>query len=161
MKKFIFGIFATVLLSTFAFAINPIVNEISIEKQSKKEVQQIKEVSTTWTIGRKSRNCHRIGICKLEKVKITIAEGDVPDNGGDYYCKVSNNGSGQLKLVVDSNNMEIIKKGFGGEYLILEEDFTIEDADLLKELGLESYTIKTGTYDFQYDKETSKYSLVL
>ena len=163
MKKLVFGLIATVV---FGFAGNAFCVE---KKENRKSNELIKQpistldgsISTTWTIGRKSKNCHRFGICKLEKVTITIAEGDVPNSDGDFYGKVSNNGKKQIELVVDSNNIERIKKAFGGESLILEEDFTIDDVDLLKQLGLDKYTLKSGTYNFEYDKVTSKYRLVL
>lgn len=29
-------------------------------------------VGTVWTIGRKSKNCHRLGICKLDKIIINV-----------------------------------------------------------------------------------------
>ncbi len=146
MKKLVFGLIATVILSSFSFA------------QTAKF-----GIGTTWEIGRKSRNCDGFGICRLKEVVIHIGETGADDPGktnfhSDVYI---NPKTGLLDIKIDDFNMNKIKAYFGDNLLILEEDCVIDDQNLLDSLSVKGYTLKKGIYKFVLNKETSLYETSL
>jgi hypothetical protein len=151
MKKVFltFGIITSLILSTSCStdeANETLENE---EIQTDTSYQKADgSVTTVWTIGRKSMNCNRLGICKLSKVKIKVEsiEATVYDNkmfAADVKILNANN----FTLQIDEENMRDIRKEYGGEYLILEEDYVIEktESDNLKLSN--GFTIKAGQYN--------------
>lgn len=120
-------------------------------------------IGTTWAIGRKSKNCDGLGICKLTHVTIHIGDDGSDDSGkGIFHSDVLiNPKTGLLDLKIDDFNMNKIKSVFGDTILTLEEDFIVDDQELLNSLGVKNYTLKKGTYKFTFNKETSLYEMSL
>ncbi|PJX23293.1 hypothetical protein CAP47_06185 [Psychroflexus sp. S27] len=106
-------------------------------------------VKTVWRIGRKSRNCFRIGICKLDKVEVKIERVKITvyedKSIGTYLIKEDNQ---TIRLEVDKDYMQKIRDEFGGDFLKLEEDFVLDDDDCDKLEISKGFTFKAGTYDF-------------
>ncbi|WP_295203783.1 hypothetical protein [uncultured Chryseobacterium sp.] len=117
-------------------------------------------VTTVWTIGRKSRECGGIGICKLTKVKVKIESIEATVYGNRMFAAgVKVVDPNRFILQVDEENMLDIVKEFGGKHLILEEDLTIS-AESAEELGLsENFIIKKGIYDFLKNESNGFYEV--
>jgi hypothetical protein len=151
MKKVFltFGIITSLILSTSCSTDEAIETSKNAEIQTDTSYQKADgSVTTVWTIGRKSKNCNKLGICKLKKVKIKVEsiEATVYDNkmfAADVKILNANN----FTLQIDEENMRDIRKEYGGEYLILEEDYVIEKAES-DNLNLSNdFTIKAGQYN--------------
>lgn len=119
-------------------------------------------VTTVWTIGRQSRNCFSIGICKLKKVKLKVLSIEATVYGNRMFAgELKKIDSNNFILQVDKENMRDIIKEFGGEYLILEEDFIIDPIDS-EELELSNnFTIESGRYDFIKNETNSLYEVLI
>lgn len=165
MKNFFltFGIITSLILTTSCSSNEDIEN---LEREAfKNDTSFLKEdgggsVTTVWTIGRKSMNCFRLGICKLKKVKIKVEslEATVYDNRM-FAADIKNIDSNNFILQVDEENMRDIIKEYGGKYLILEEDYTI-DKEETDNLGLsENFTIKAGQYTFIKNESNSMFEV--
>lgn len=138
----------------------------------KSDWPKVKEggVKTVWTIGRKSRNCDGIGICRHEKtsgyikfeqgtLNFTITKSSADRDVLAYVSPAPN--SNGFSLLIDDAGMEKVKKYFGTEALVLEEDyqFTLQDYDSDVEVNID-YLIKAGTYNFSYDSTYGCYEIV-
>lgn len=119
-------------------------------------------VSTTWTIGRKSRNCFSIGICKLKKVKVKIESIEATVYGNRMFAgNVKAIDANHFILQVDEENMLDIVNEFGGQYLVLEEGFTIDREEAANLNLAEGFTINAGKYDFVKNISNSLFELQL
>lgn len=116
-------------------------------------------IKVVWSIGRKSKNCFGIGICRREVTEVTI--GDLPPINIDeaielvtslkFVSTVQNIDNKYLLLKIDKNSYEAINEIFKGDALILEEDFIFEND--IPELNLNSsFLIKKGVYPLYYNK---------
>lgn len=118
--------------------------------------------TTVWTIGRKSRDCFSIGICKLKKVKVKVLTVEATVYGNRMFAaNIKPIDSNNFILQVDEENMLDIVKEFGGKYLILEEDFTIDSEETVNLNLTENFTIKSGQYNFVKNNTNSLYELQL
>lgn len=117
-------------------------------------------VTTVWTIGRKSKSCGGIGICKLTKVKVKVESIEATVYGNRMFAAgVNVLDPNRFILQVDEENMRDIVKEFGGKYLTLEEDLTIS-AENSAELGLsENFIIKKGIYDLLLNESNGLYEV--
>jgi hypothetical protein len=142
MKKMVFGLIATVMLSVSGNA-NEILNlqDVSIETQVSEQPKNI--IKITIEFGRASRGCEGWGVCKMD---IDI------DFGSAFKATTDNNGN----LILETNNVGIdqIKKHFGSSTtIVIEEDFKLSD-EICKSLDINAgYIIKSGKYSI---KNTSK-----
>ena len=150
MKKVIFGLIATVLMTSFATAskINNPIADGSVE--------------VTLKIGRKSRGCSGIGICKVEKVKVVIKNLSLRQQSEEKLVKAKLSSiNGKIVLSVDEENLKIVKENFKDMQLVIEESYEIEDGEILKELSVERISIKEGVYKFTQNVKNSNYELYL
>ncbi|MGZ9674708.1 hypothetical protein [Flavobacterium sp. GNP001] len=126
-----------------------------IGNSNKNEVEDI-GIGTTWDIGRRSRNCGGFGLCRLSSVTFEYSQ-RVKIKENSFNSFISINTENVLLSRVDQMSERIINKYFGGSQIILEEDFVIEDPEILKKLHLESYTIKKGVYKLKFNSKTKMY----
>jgi len=126
-----------------------------------------------FTLGRTSRSCHGLGICRVNKVRVKINDFDavwenVQDDPAarEYNSYVETNYgirtiNSEKSLVIEIYPhmlVDFIEKE-GGENFIVEEDYVIEDEFSIL-MGLESgYTVRKGEYPLEYDEETNVYYL--
>jgi hypothetical protein len=125
--------------------------------QNSNEVEDV-GIGTTWDIGRKSRNCGGFGLCKCSSITFEYsARKKTRENS--FHSTISLNTDNVLLSRVDQLSERIINKYFGGSQIILEEDFIIDELDILKKLGIETYTIKKGTYKLKYNEKIRMYEV--
>jgi len=165
MKNFFltFGIISSLILTTSCSSDEGFETLENTEIQTNKLLQKGDvngSVTTVWSIGRKSKNCFKIGICKIKKVVIEIEsiEATVYDNrmfAADVRAIDSNN----LILQVDGENIKDIIKEFGGEYLILDEDYVIDDKECGNLNLSNGFTIKAGKHTLIKNKLTSLFEV--
>jgi|SRR5690554_4194992 len=122
-------------------------------------------VAVSWSIGRKSRNCQGIGICKREKtiVKLEDLTIDVEEliKTFSFYSNVIVKDENNLLLEVDPISAECIEALYGKSSIILEEDFVFEK-DGFEELGLnEDFIMPTGEYELTFNNSTGFYDVLI
>jgi len=149
LKSLILAMFLTLgMASSFANVTSNPIGEGSVE--------------VTFKIGRKSKGCTGIGICKIEKVKVIIKDIKFRQQSDDTLVKAKlTSVNGKMVLSVDKENLEIVKKHFKDVQLIMEEAFDIDDIDILKDLSIDKFSIKEGIYKFEYNSKNSSYDLHL
>ena len=135
MKKLVFGLIATVMLSATSFA----------QETTPKENPPLIE----FEFGRKSKNCGGIGVCKF-KINLTV------ENAVTLITALARNG--KIQAVMSPTFYKNNAKAFPNGYLVLEEDYKI-DLETTRRLGVaDNYTIKTGKYLVVFDKSTNTYN---
>lgn len=135
MKKLLFGLIATVMLSLNANASNTVK---FVNNNSEKEITNAPKIPITIHIefGRKSKGCTGFGICSMD---ITV----------DLEFSALANETGGLDVNFSDKGLARIKEVFGSSTVVIEENFTLSD-ELCKNLELRSgYTIKAGKYAVQ------------
>lgn len=136
MKKMVFGLIATVMLSVSG-------NANSLKTNSNPELK-IKTVETlkvrinidiTW--GRKSKDCKGFGVCDAD---VSIEIDDNKMSGVNY-------GNGVFSLEFNKTQLTILKKHFGSsEIITISEDYSLSD-NVCEKLELKrGYIIKKGEY---------------
>ena len=113
-------------------------------------------IGTTWDIGRKSKSCGGFGLCKCTSITFEYSQ-RVALKKNAFNATININAENVLLSRIDQMHERIINKYFGGSQIILEEDFVIEDPEVLKKLHIESYTIKKGIYKLKYNKKIKMY----
>lgn len=124
---------------------------------------------TVWTIGRKSRNCRGIGICKHEKTSAYIKIGDetitVPlfriyeNNDIQAFISPSPDES-RFSLLTNDSNLANIRKSFGKNAIILEEDYEFTEKES-SDLNIQSgFLIKAGEYPFGFDEVNGLHEII-
>lgn len=139
MKKMLFGLIATVMLSVSGNA-----NETkshSIDEIKIKKVETLKtkiKIDITW--GRKSKACQGFGICDVD-VSIEIEENEIFG---------LNNGNGVFTLEFNDTQLMTLKKHFGTtEKITISEDYILSD-DICEKLELKrGYIIRKGEYSIK------------
>ncbi|HCQ12323.1 MAG TPA: hypothetical protein DIU01_03495 [Flavobacterium sp.] len=117
-------------------------------------------VGTSWDIGRKSRNCGAFGLCRCSSITFEYSQ-RVKSNKNSFNSTISLTTEKRVLFSVDKENMLIISNYFKGEQLILDEDFVIDDKEVLSKLHLESYTLKKGLYKFKFNIKSSKFEVII
>lgn len=161
MKKLlVFSILALSSLNSFAKTTNPATKH-GHKKETAAAVKPDGGISTTWTIGRRSRNCNSIGICKIKKVVISGEGIDVTVYGNRMFAgTVTPKDENSFLYEATDEILKDIVSEFKGEYIVLEEDFVV-DEDIAKELGLaKDFTIKAGTYNLVKNEKSGMYEVV-
>lgn len=157
MKKLVFGLIATVMFGLNADAKtnlpldNSTANTITdVSDQTKVDDGKIKlTISIDW--GRKSRDCRGFGICAV------VVDIDFEIDPIEILFKGTSNDEGRLVLELTSKGLENIKKTFGSDTIVIEEDFRLSDQDC-KNLELKAgYTIKAGKYQVKQDAKGVSY----
>jgi len=89
--------------------------------------------------GRKSRGCKGFGLCIF-----TTFDPSIQTERLNYYAGSTDDG--HLVLMIKDKGLKEIKNYFGGNTIIIEEDFVLPD-EVTKKLKLKKgYTIKKGRY---------------
>jgi hypothetical protein len=142
MKKMVFGLIASVMLSVSGNA-NEILNLQNLSIETKNSEQPKVPINISIEFGRVSRDCNGWGICKMN-ISIDL----------ESAFKATNDINGNLILETNNVGIEQIKKHFGSSSIIvIEEDFKLSD-ETCKSLDLNvGYIIKSGKYSI---KNTSK-----
>ncbi len=97
-------------------------------------------------IGRTSKNCGGLGICKGSTIDVTL------DKSGFTGIFNNNSGSSPLTCTIDKSTLDpnIYKKYMASGLFVVEENFTFT-----KEAGmLEGYTVKTGKYKITQNEQS-------
>lgn len=125
-------------------------------------------VTVAWSIGRKSKSCRGVGICKRTKTEVDLdgLEIDIMEleKTLSYYSKVSNSNESipddpRLLIEIDPVSAEFLNQQNGGYKIILEEDFVFENE--YEELSLtRDYIINEGVYDLTLNPETGYYETI-
>jgi|GEM_PF-1829548 len=116
--------------------------------------KKAKSIGGTWSIGRKSKSCRGLGLCRLKAVHFNNYTIKVDRT---FYSDIKIINTNKFILYVDEENMSEIVNGYGGEYLILEEDFIFDQEEITALNLAENFTIGEGVYGFLQDTETSLY----
>ncbi|WP_291113739.1 hypothetical protein [Flavobacterium sp. UBA6135] len=120
-------------------------------------------VSVHWEIGRKSRDCDGIGICRYTKTIIKIDPITVDLSQlratNTFYGEAIKIDSDSLLVVVDPTSRIYINEFFGDDSIIFEEDTEFNFSDL--SLGFDNFNVKAGTFPILYDEETKQYGFIL
>jgi len=116
--------------------------------------KKAKSIGGTWSIGRKSKSCRGLGFCRLKAVHLNNYTIRVD---GTFYSDIKIINPNKFILYVDEENMSEIVNGYGGQYLILEEDFAFDEEEIVALNLVENFTIGEGVYGFVQDPETSLY----
>lgn len=137
MKKLILGLIATVMFAGTSYA-------------QKTEVKTEGRPLIEFEFGRKSKNCGGFGICIL---RINIS----PELGAEIIQALLLPG-GVLKVAMPPKFYKDHASAFQNGYLVVEEDYVI-DRETTKAIGLkDNYTIKTGKYKVEFDKNSNTYN---
>lgn len=139
MKKMLFGLIATVMLSVSGNANSVKNNSIDELKFEKAETLKTRiNIDITW--GRKSKGCQGFGICDVD-VSIEIDENKIFG---------VNNGNGIFTLEFNDIQLTTLKKHFGtSEKITISDDVTLAD-DVCEKLELKrGYIIKKGEYSIK------------
>lgn len=131
----------------------------TIGDSNKNEVEDV-GIGTTWDIGRKSRSCGGFGLCKCSSISFEYSQ-RVKSNQNSFNSIISINAENVLLVRVDQMSERIINKYFGGSQIILDEDFVIDDKEVLKKLHLDSYTLKKGLYKFKFNLKTKMFETII
>lgn len=139
MKKMVFGLIATIMMSVSGNA-NEVKNH-TIDELKIKTVETLKariNIDITW--GRKSKKCQGFGICDVD-VSIEIDENKMTG---------VNNGNGVFALEFNDTQLTILKKHFNSsEIITISEDFILSD-NVCEKLELKrGYIIKKGEYSIK------------
>lgn len=164
MKKLIIVFFLVVTVNSNFGKVNTLISKGKNEFLFIKDYKQTGSVTVTWGIGRLSRNCFGLGICRMKKIKATyVITVTIPVDkaDGDFFSQVSMTSDGKMKIEVDKENLKILEDKFGSKKIVLEEDFKVNDQDLLNALNISAYTLKTGEYYFIFSDQSQKYVLYL
>lgn len=110
----------------------------------------------TFELGRKSKNCERIGLCNFSFGSAERPSGPISENIVTGTAWIDN---GKLQIEFNRASMTdaTYQTHFGSGKFQLEEDFTLP-ADIAFALGVRSYTIKTGKYPLPLS--TGKYDVI-
>ncbi|RZJ36007.1 MAG: hypothetical protein EOO51_02925 [Flavobacterium sp.] len=139
MKKFIFGLIATVLLSGVGIA------------QTRTTTSPSQKIHIEF--GRKSKNCEGFGICVCT-IDITIEELIAL-----FHARKTSDGRLQIMMSPESYNAN--KARFSGNYLQVDEDFVV-DSNTSRALGFGSdYRIKTGKYTIVFDSSSNTFNCTM
>ncbi len=146
-------------------------NNQELMKSSDSDWPKIKEVGvkTKWTIGRKSKNCFKLGLCKLKEVtpyikfetkNANVNQGsDLEDREISAFVSVSPSRDA-FSFLVDEDNLGYVQYYFGSNKLILEEDYLLEPEEST-DLGVEqNFILKAGEYEFIYDENYDYYEVI-
>lgn len=146
-------------------------NSQELMKSAESDWPKIKEigVKTKWTIGRKSKNCRKLGICKLKEVKPYIKfetknanlnqNSDLEGREISAFVSVSPSRDA-FSFLVDEENLGYVQDYFGGNKLILEEDYLLEPEEST-DLGVEqNFILKAGEYEFIFDENYDYYEVI-
>jgi hypothetical protein len=146
MKKLALGLIAIIFLSF----------------GSQSVYSQKGSVEVTFEIGRKSKGCEGFGICKVTKVKIKIEEISLKSrtNTKTFNGTISSV-KGKLLLSINKDEANIVKEYFNGIQLIIEEEYLVDDREVLKDLGVSNITVGVGTYNFKFNENNQTYELFL
>lgn len=130
MKKLLFGLVVTLLM-------------LSAESSS------AQELSVHFEFGRKSQNCGGFGICILRlELKLDLS---IP-------APLIGLRQGNVQIKFRPEFYLANKSKFQNGYLVLEEDFVMEQ-EITKALGLaDGHRLKTGKYLVVFDKTTNTYN---
>lgn len=124
-------------------------------------------VKTVWTIGRKSRNCFGIGICKYVKtvVKVEDIEVDLSKLKQEKIIytvtvpkSLSTGGKVAMLWQIRDASYDYIQEYFHGEHIIFEEDTQFNTSEIP---GFEkTFTIAKGTYPLAYNPNSDAYEVM-
>lgn len=131
----------------------------TIGDSNKNEVEDI-GIGTTWDIGRRKLSCGGFGLCRCSSVSFELS-GKVKSNKNSFNSIINTTTEKRILFSVDKQNMLIINNYFKGEQLILDEDFVIDDKEVLKKLHLDSYTLKKGLYKFKFNLKTKMFETII
>ena len=122
----------------------------------------------SFTIGRNSRNCFRVGVCTVKPIKVTVAIKRLTNSTvtkSDLVTilereSLSNRefnslviyDSKNLTLFTDQKNLDIISKEMDGIEYIIEEDYNYIDEE-----NSVNYTMKAGKYPILFDSAKELY----
>jgi len=128
-------------LMTFAFVLSGFGAKASTLTQ-KEEVGP--KITISIELGKKSKGCLKIGICRISFEGIERQSGPVNENKAVATAWISN---GKLQIEFDRSSMTdaTYQTHFGSGQFQLEEDFVLP-AEVAFALGVRSYTVKTGRY---------------
>jgi hypothetical protein len=119
-------------------------------------------ITIQFEIGRVSKGCHGLGICKITKARINWNENSTPNIviPPDVVYGNASVEKGKLNLSLPKNGMtkETAADYFGGEFFIIEEDFELPK-EICDALSIPSYTIIKGKY--KISKAQLNYLLIL
>lgn len=142
MKKILFGLIATVMLSFVGnaneFKSNKLLNSDPSLKVD--EVTKVKiNLDVTW--GRKSKECHGFGICDVD---VSI---EIDNKIGNLFSGTNN---GNFTLEFDEKGLKRINEIFqSNSILTIEEEYVLSEK-VCRALELKSgYTLKKGKYKIQ------------
>jgi hypothetical protein len=136
MKKMVFGLIATVMLSVSGNA-----NSLKTNSNPELKIKTVETLKARINIdimwGRKSKNCQGFGICGVN-ISIEIDENKMSG---------VNNGNGVLSLEFNETQLTVLKKHFGSsEIITISEDYSLSD-NVCEKLELKrGYIIKKGEY---------------
>ncbi|QTY27915.1 hypothetical protein [Flavobacterium sp. CS20] len=147
-------------------------NNQELMKSAESDWPKVKEggVKTTWTLGRKSRNCRGLGICKHKKTSgyIKFEQGtlDIPlaksfendERTIDGFISPSSDGT-QFAFLINETNLQKLEDYTDFRTLIIEEDYYFENEDVIELRINEGFLIEAGTYDFSYDSTYDVYEV--
>lgn len=142
MKKMLFGLIATVLLSVSGNA-NETLTLQNLSTETKICEQPKIPIKISLEFGRASKDCDGWGICKMD-ISIDL----------ESAFKATTDIKGKLILETNNSGIDQIKQHFGSSTIIvIEEDFKLSD-ETSKTLGLKAgYIVKSGKYSI---KNTSR-----
>jgi hypothetical protein len=124
-------------------------------------------VKTVWTLGRKSKGCHGIGLCKHEKTTITIGKlppYTFPDppypTSNRVYSDVLKIDDDTIWIEMDDYSAQNVRDYFGGDYVILEEALVLDNSELDISIN-PTFVIDAGTYTLQKRTATGLWGIVV
>ena len=130
-----------ILLAVMALPVIP-VRASSGVVDCKEEVSAT--INVTVYLGRKKKNCTGFGICE-----VSVEWGFKPAPGNDprVAAGTASIENGRLQIAFNRSSIEsnTFQTYFGENMIKMEEDFVLP-AEVIAALGVNSYTIKAGTY---------------
>lgn len=118
----------------------------------------------SFSIGRNSRDCAGLSICKVKSVTVIIEDHTITwtnQNRASVACNYIKVDNDKFYFLLDKSIIEEFRQIQGGDHFVFEESFILDEAATTKMAISEGFRIGRGTYPIIYDAEHDIYKVLM
>jgi hypothetical protein len=119
--------------------------------------------SISFGIGRTSRNCGGLGICRINKVSVIIEDYTITwtNQNRTVNCNYQKIDDNNFYLLIDRSIVDELREIERGDNFIFEESFTFDDVTTSTIEVTRGFNVAAGSYPIAFDEENEIYKILL